>query len=184
MIHEAVNFVQKELQKQLEIPATDVIVGNINDLKEQNNQKGLYISLVNIQEEESLKNVPHTVRINGKQHYKEPPVHLNIFLLFSFAFDKYETSLQRLSQVIELFQNKRVYSKTNASTENPFPGVLQKLIFDLSSLDFEKLNYLWGILGGSYYPSVLYKVRMIRIQKDESLAGPEITNIEVNTGLI
>jgi hypothetical protein len=47
----------------------------------------------------------------------------------------------------------------------------------------EALNHLWGVLGGAYFPSAVYKVRLVRIQRDVSLAGPEITTIQVETRL-
>ena len=66
---------------------------------------------------------------------------------------------------------------------NPFPQTLEKIIFDIYNLDFEKLNHLWGVLGCSYFPSVLYKVRLIKVQADISAPGPEITTIQVDTVL-
>ncbi len=44
------------------------------------------------------------------------------------------------------------------------PGI-EKLVFELYNLSFEQLNQVWGMLGGKYYPSVLYKMRVISIDE-------------------
>ena len=53
-------------------------------LAEQNNNPGAYITLVNVEEEPVLRNVPTVERISGVLQRQEPPVHLNLYVLFSF----------------------------------------------------------------------------------------------------
>lgn len=182
MINDVVDYIRREVSQSLSVDDADVVAGNANMLKDTTKQ-GIYISLVNLEEERTLKNVSHTMRKNNRTHYQEPPVNLNLFLLFSFTFPQYSTCLLRLSETIELFQNKSVFNANNDLAANTFPPRLEKLVFDMYSIDFEKLNHLWGVLGGTYYPSVLYKVRMVAIRKDESSEGPEITTVKVTTGL-
>ena len=43
------------------------------------------------------------------------------------------------------------------------------------NLNFEQLNHLWGVLGGAYFPSVLYKVRLVKIRSDADMPAPEIS---------
>ncbi len=190
MISDTIEFVRKETIANfrdfgMEVADGDVIAGNVHMLKEQNSQRGDYITLVNIEEEKTLKNLSHNIRKNNKPHKQEPPVHLNLFILFSFNSINYNTSLTHLSKTIELFQSKKVFNSKNASAASNFPANVEKLIFDMHSLDLEKLNHLWGILGGAYLPSVLYKVRMIAIQsKAISEERPEITTVKVETGMV
>jgi hypothetical protein len=80
-----------------------------------------------------------------------------------------------------LFQEKRVYTAGTASATNPFPAGLEKLIFELHNTNFEALNNLWGVMGGAYFPSVIYKVRMVRIQAAQQGPADEITTIDFNT---
>jgi hypothetical protein len=141
----------------------------------------MYLSLINLEEERTLKNTSHYVRRNGSLEYQEPPLYLNAYLLFVSNFENYNVSLLHLSKTIELFQSKHVFSSENETVDNPFPSTLEKLIFDFYNLNFEQLNHLWGVLGGTYLPAVLYKVRMIEVQADESIAGPEVTTIQVDT---
>ncbi len=165
MINDAVDYIRKVVSQSLSVDDADVIAVNAHMLKDQTKQ-GIYITLVNLEEERTLKNVSHTIRKNNRSHYQEPPVNLNLFLLFSFTFSQYSTCLLRLSETIELFQNKSVFKSENELNTNSFPSKLEKLVFDMYSINFEKLNHLWGILGGTYYPSVLYKVRLVTIRKD------------------
>ena len=152
-------------------------------LSGQNNNLGAYITLVNVEEEPALRNLPTVERLGGALQRQEPPVHLNLYLLFSFEFLTYETSLLHLSNTIGLFQEKRVYSAANASAINPFPAGLEKLIFELHNMNFEALNNLWGVMGGAYFPSIIYKVRMVRIQVAQQGPADEISTIALNTAL-
>jgi hypothetical protein len=183
MINEALEYIQRELRDYLGIDDADAIINHAHLLKEPNNAKGVYISLVNLEEEKVLKNTRHSLRINDQTVYQQPPVFLNLYVLFSFEFTNYSTSLLHLSKTIERFQSKSVFSAETATAANPFPSGLNKLIFDFHNLNFEQLNHLWGVLGGAYFPSVLYKVRMVKVQLEETVAAPEITRIEVDAGL-
>ena len=76
---------------------------------------------------------------------------------------------------------KRMFSAENDST-GTFPSSIDRLVFDLHNLSFEQLNHLWSVLGGTYVPSVLYKVRLVKIQADNTLDAPPIRTIKVDTG--
>lgn len=183
MINEALEYIRRELRDYLGIDDTEVMINHAHLLKEGNNTNGVYISLVNIEAETVLKNTSHRVRVNDQASYRQPPVFLNLFILMTFEFGNYGTSLLRLSETIEHFQNKSVFSAASQSPTNSFPAGLEKLIFDFYNLNFEQLNHLWAVLGGAYFLSVLYKVRMVKIQHDETLVGPEITRVQVETGM-
>ena len=145
------------------------------------NAQGAYITLVNLEEEPALRNLPSVERVGAVLERREPPVHLNLYLLFSFEFMTYEASLLHLSNTIGLFQSKRVFRADNASAGNPFPAGLEKLIFEMHNMSFEALNNLWGVMGGAYFPSVVYRMRMARIQAAPTAAANEITTIVLDT---
>ncbi|MFV1980219.1 MAG: DUF4255 domain-containing protein [Rhodothermia bacterium] len=180
MIDEAIGYLRREVRDYLGVSDAEVILENAHVLKEANNAGGVYISLVNVEEEATLKNSEHFVRINNTIEYKEPAIFVNLYLLFSFEFGAYSTTLLRLSQTIERFQSKRLFNAAGASATNPFPAGLDKLIVDYHNLGFEQLNHLWGIQGGAYFPSLLYKIRLVKVQRDESAAGPEVTTIQID----
>lgn len=183
MIDEALSYIRKELHDRLSVADAEVMIESARVLSGQNNAQGAYITLVNVEEESTLRNLPNVERIGGALQRQEPPVHLNLYLLFSFEFQTYETSLLHLSNTIGLFQEKRVYTAANASNTNPFPAGLEKLIFELHNMNFEALNNLWSVMGGAYFPSVIYKVRMVRIQVAEQQGGDEIETIFVDTAI-
>jgi len=184
MINEVINYIRNEISLDLGINTTEIFTGNIHRLGEDNNSRGIYISLVNIEEESTLKNVNHVVRNNNNLQYEEPPVFLNLFLVIATNFSNYDTSLLRLAEILELFQSKPLHNAANERLQNPFPDGLEKLIFNVFNLNIETLNHLWGNLGSNYYPSILYKVRMVRIKKvDDAEAATPITTIRVDTNL-
>lgn len=183
MIGEAVEFIRKELRKQLGVADEEVIVNSAHKLIEAENAAGAYISLINVEEETALRNLPHTTRRAGNTNYVEPPVHLNLYLLFAFEFQTYESSLVHLSKTIELFQSKRWFGPATQTGPGAiaFPPGLKKLVFEMVNLNFEALNNLWGVFGGCYFPSVVYKMRLVKIQADTAQIAPEITTIQLDT---
>ncbi|MDX1636330.1 MAG: DUF4255 domain-containing protein [Balneolaceae bacterium] len=183
MIKQALDYVREELAFGLGLGISDVLIDNISKIQEKKAQ-GLVISLLNAEEERTLKNTPHYVRKNNQLMYKEPPVYLNINTLMAFEFEDYGTSLQRLAETVDFFQGKRWFTAENERAANPFPAGLHKLILDLQEMNFEQLNHIWSISGGTHYPSLLYKIRLVKIQPDEEVEGPEIDTIQLDSGIL
>lgn len=183
MINEALAYIRREVRDRLLVADAEVMIESARVLADQNNNPGAYITLVNVEEEPVLRNLPAVERVSGVLQRQEPPVHLNLYVLFSFEFLTYETSLLHLSNTIGLFQEKRAYTAANARPANPFPDGLEKLIFELHNMNFEALNNLWGVMGGAYFPSVIYKMRMVRIQTAQIAPAAEITTIATTTAM-
>jgi hypothetical protein len=50
------------------------------------------------------------------------------------------------------------------------------------SLNYEQSNYLWGLFGGKYHPSVVYKFKTIPVDNmDITPGGPPILDTKVET---
>jgi hypothetical protein len=177
MLVPALEYVSKTLEKYIGDANVDVAINSARKLADQGNPAGIVISLINVQEETALKNTPNVRRTGPRTEYVEPPVHLNLYLLFAFDFAKYDTSLAHLAKTIELFQSRRWFSAENSSAANPFPAELEKLSFEMVNLSFEELNNLWSVLGGTYLPSAVYKVRLVKVEAGARIAAPEITTI-------
>ncbi|MFC5696185.1 DUF4255 domain-containing protein [Pseudomonas sp. GCM10022186] len=180
MIADAVEFIRKEVRSHLGVADAEVIANSARKLVEEASALGAYISLINVEEESTLRNTPHTERRLGQSRYVEPPVYLNLYLLFAFNFQNYSTSLVHLSRTIELFQHRRWFAQSGPGA-TPFPATLEKLVFEMVNMNFEELNNLWGVLGDAYFPSVVYKVRLVKVQLDQAEPAPEITTIELDT---
>ncbi len=180
MIDGVLTYVSRELQSVFGIvDPTKLSLGSVHAADFPASHPEISISLVNIEEETTLKNKSHYVRVGDQSFLKEPPVHLNLYMLVSFKMSNYEDSLARLSSTIEHFQAKRLHTAAKAEAAGTFPSGVEQLAFDLHTMGFDELNHLWGLLGGKSLPSALYRVRVIPIQKDAQLAGPEITSVDL-----
>jgi hypothetical protein len=149
----------------------------------------IVVSQINAMEETSMKNAaPFRSGISGED-IEHPPVFLNLFLLFSANYNpvssiesnadglNYYRGLNRLSQVIEFFQGKSMFSIQNSPVEDflpstagiddPPPVELQtaEIRLEMVTLSFEQINYLWGSLGGKQLPFVMYKASLVPIRR-------------------
>jgi hypothetical protein len=177
----------------------EVVLGNVALLESPDNeaiQDRILISLVNIEEESALKNFKTYQRDNasGIVENVNPTVHLNLYILFSANYQvgnqAYINALKRLSNVIQFFQAKNVFTMSNSThadladlSHNEDLNQAQindiKLIFDLYTLTFEQINHLWGALGGKQIPFAMYKCRLIKIA-DSGIKHREPVIEEVN----
>lgn len=199
MIDLAVNFLKEELGRylgankrsdDLTFDKSDVIINNIANLENDTDgdlKDKVILTMVNLEEESSLKNTNHYVKSVSGIRYVEPPVFLNMYILISTTLGSsvsaYEFALNRLSLVIQFFQTKRQFCIANS----PFfdPGALTdeekaelQLNVELYTLTFEQINHLWGALGGKQVPSVLYKIRLLKIQERTGMEAPLIEEID------
>ncbi|MEL6865372.1 MAG: DUF4255 domain-containing protein [Bacteroidota bacterium] len=164
-IKDAIEFIEAQIKSIAGLGDDDVHVDNVAD--EAGRPTGILITLVKVEEEKTLKNGKRqSLNEDLKTIYKNRPVHLNLYLLFSFNFNLYPTALDSLSTVVKVFQYKNVFTEKDgqlvAGTNEPF-----KMIFDMHSLSLEATNHLWGFLGGKQIPSVLYKVRLLSLEYDK-----------------
>ncbi len=136
------------------------------------------MTLLRLEEESTLKNIPSYKIKDDKTEYFNPPVNLNLFVLFSANCDTYDKSLRSISRVIEFFQGKKVFTSGNTiyNRTNVSLDVLEyfKFILEMYTPGFEELNNIWGTLGGRQLPSVIYKVQIIQIKQDKKLAAAQV----------
>jgi hypothetical protein len=183
MIFEALKYLQDELRQDALLNENDSLkLGNIalleqadSDLKEK-----VVLTLVNQEEEKTLKNGAFYTQQGDTITKKNPTLHLNLYLLISCTDSSYEKAVAKVSRVIAFFQRKYVFTPAGASPGVLFPDGIEKLIVDLFSMNFEQINHLWGVLGGKYQPSVLYKVRMVAIQNSDLGEVEVIKEIKTN----
>jgi len=99
----------------------------------------------------------------------QAPTWLNVYLMVAanFTAPSYPDSLKYLSRVIAFFQAHPVFDRHSSPAMDE---KIDKLILDMENLDRRELNNLWGMFGGKYMPSVLYRVRMLGIDAN-SVAG-------------
>jgi hypothetical protein len=188
LISHALTIIANEMNRYLELynlngtgsqnNAFRVELGNLSEGLDNSHgvtKEKFYLSVINIQEEKTLKNIPNYIRDDKKLKtvYENPPVYLNFMILMTSTHSNYADALKVLSRVIRFFQSKNVFTQDDVAPDsitNMMPvNVLDqldtfKLIFDLYSPSLEEVNHLWGTLGGKQYPFVLYIMRMLDLK--------------------
>ncbi|WP_457355355.1 DUF4255 domain-containing protein [Roseateles sp. P5_D6] len=109
-----------------------------------------------------------------------PPVHLNLLIMFAanYGGTTYPEALKLIGSTIACFQATPVLDAHNSPGLDPR---LDKLALAIESLNLQEMATLWGVLGGRYLPSVLYRVRLITIDARQpdaqmpSVRSPRIT---------
>lgn len=203
MIHEALSLLRRELVTFLSAhgytTAEDIVVIENIGLFESttsgiNLDDKIVFTLVNIEEESTLKNAPFVKKgFTGTGLYENPPVFLNLYLLItacnkSADNNSYTDALERLSLVIAFFQSKNTFTAgSSVSGDTSFftsEDILQMTIrHEMYTLSFEQVNHLWGTLGGKQMPFVMYKLRLIAITTRKIVREvPLIEEIETNLG--
>lgn len=166
MIYEVLNIIRKEASDYLG-GENRVVLGNIAKTEEgiPDVSDTVVLTLLSMEEEATLKNKPNHKVVNGKTIHKSTPAYLNLYIIFAANRTNYDKALQDVSSIVELFQNKTFF--TTANTPN-HPTTLTEFKFsiDLSSLRFEQLSYVWGVLGGKVMPSAFYKVSVVKVEKE------------------
>ncbi|MDR6763860.1 Protein of unknown function [Flavobacterium sp. CF108] len=186
MIFEVIQIIAEQVNNYLEEIGLDksVVPENIAFLESQNDdiadalKNAVALTLINLDEEATLKNFPNHTIENAKTIYKNSIVNLNLYILFSANRDKYINSLKDISKIIEFFQGKRLFTQANTiyNRNNIAMSNVDNFRFtvELYTPTFEELNYIWGTLGGKQLPSALYKVSMIQIERNIAQAEGQL----------
>jgi hypothetical protein len=198
MIQEAILLLRDELQSYINNhdASVNVIVDNIGLIETSRGDtltNNIVITLVNIEEESTLKNQPALKRpIINNAVYKNPPVFLNLYVLFTsnYAGTDYPLALKRLSYVIRFLQSKNLFATSSSVTGSSIDLsdddiIALKFTMELYTLTFEQINHLWGSLGGRQVPFAMYKLRLVAISEHAVLREvPVIEEIETATKVV
>jgi len=116
--------------------------------------------LINLEEENQLRPQDRyqSMSSTGEKRMVNPEIRLNLFVLFVARFKQYELGLRYLSDIIQHFQNHRVFDHHNAPD---LSDNIEKLVLEVITLPISEQNELWNALRTTYHPSVLYKVKMV-----------------------
>ena len=179
MIDHAMIIVRNELDAHLTASgnSTHAELGNVGEIGQPAAQlrDKVLLSVVNLQEERTLKNTPAYVRDDAqlRVRYENPPTFLNLAVLVTASHTDYVNALRALSRTLLFFQHRNVLTHENVapnsiSFEAPPRDADRltefKLIFNLWSPTFEEVNDMWGMLGGKQFPFALYSMRMLELK--------------------
>ena len=187
-------LIEIEFRNNGTIPIVLDNIGQALDGQSNNSDNSIILSLVNLEEEFTRKNQPPYRQTDaaGRVSRTNPPVALNAFLLVAANIENYGTALEAIAQVVGCFQAKRNFTVSNTGLEISesdlsFTAAEERrfrLLVELYTLTFEQMNHLWGTLGGRQVPFVLYKVRMVEIDRQLVQSNwPLITTTQLNPGL-
>ena len=180
MIHPVLKFLAEQLNayiEQVKTPGDGVetpyaILQNISRLDEEalKTTNKVLLTLVNLSEEATMKNnQSYAIQKEENVEYKNPPVNLNLYLLFTVCMANYEHAMIYLTHTLTFFQGKNTFNRQNSVTAvDGLPDDFY-IILDLYSLSFEQANYLWSTLGGKQHPFVLYKVRLLKMERKSTM---------------
>jgi hypothetical protein len=134
--------------------------------------------LINMEEETTLRPPDRYQRASdqGKPLRVQPPIRLNLYLLFVARFKDYERILFNLSRVIQFFQRHPVFVR---ETTPELPATIDRLVMELITLPFAQQNEVWSVLRATYHPSVIYKVKMVAFLEPEPQPQPQVETIEL-----
>jgi hypothetical protein len=138
--------------------------------------------LINIEEDNTLRGPDPYRRMasDGTRYKTQPEIRLNLYVLFVARFKEYEDALRYLSQIIQYFQNRRLFNQHNAPE---LSANIEQLVMELITLPFAEQNEVWSALRTTYHPSVLYKVKMVVFKDEETVAMPVIEETILRTSL-
>ena len=176
MIDHAILLLKNELDSYIKGKdgSVNVVIDNIGLFETSKGDTltdNVVITVVNIEEESTLKNQPALKRpLAANAVYQNPPVYLNLYVLFTcnYTGDDYLFALKRLSYIIQFLQSRNSFALASSASGGTIvpdePGVLDlKFTMELYTLTFEQINHLWGSLGGRQMPFAMYKLRLVAI---------------------
>lgn len=156
----------------------DVTLGNVALLDDANNnslEDTIILSLINMSEENTMKNWRNIRTVGNITLNKQPVINLNLFIMFSVnrGTGQYDTELRDLSEIVEFFQGKKVFTQSNSMYNHSTNEMNQlskldnfKFHVEMYTPTFEEQSYIWGSLGGKQRPSAVYKVSVIQIESE------------------
>lgn len=132
---------------------------------------GLTISVVNIENDKRIAH--HATPVRDRPYLSVAPFYLDISFLLSSSVnaDEYLQGLHLLSVAMNFFQNNPLFT-------TGLPAGLEKLPVELVSIDMDRMNGLWLASGRAYRPSVMYKLRMLRMNDTDYEVLPPVVEIK------
>lgn len=194
MIFEASTLVATGLNQYIHaedgspIGTADVaILGNPSHIDDQTHGAALenrvLISVLNLEEETTLKNGPTAFSANGSVETRNRPIYLNLFLLISANYTDYGTALTRIGQVMTFFQAQKKFDTNSFPNALPTlaPGLEISVSMELISLNLEEISFVWGSYGAHGLPFAAYRARLVVLDaRRPALGGGEVLDIPVH----
>lgn len=171
LIYQVFDFLKKELNSYFKNSKTwneeKVSISGLSDKGASNGDSatnGLSLTLINITQESVMKNYNPASRSGNSFSRKSQPQTFYIDFLVSANNTQYEESLKILSEAILFFQSNSNFDHTNTPTM--LEGV-NKLSISIVDLSYHELSNIWGMLGSTHLPAILYRCRVVTFDADQ-----------------
>ncbi len=157
------------LKNRLGLDENKVLLNNLiegNGSLPQENQNKVIVSLINIEKETSRPFYNRNQQVSTEK-YADTNLseRYNLDILISANFENYSETLKFLDEVLLFFQ---VNNSFDSSTFSKMPEGIPRLEFEIEKITYHQMQSLWTAMGAKYQPSVIYKMRLISIQANES----------------
>ncbi|NOQ72963.1 MAG: DUF4255 domain-containing protein [Crocinitomix sp.] len=174
MLDKALHFTSTALNQFLKntfsLNEDKVVMNNLispnGDIPDENKNK-IVLSLLNIEQETNKQFYGRNQQLNNGSYVNvNPSERFNLDLLFSSNFQDYTETLKFLNATIQFFQANSTIDRTKYSN---LPADIDRLNFDIEKITYHEMHSLWSAMGAKYQPSVIYKLRLITIQAEETI---------------
>ncbi len=171
MLEAAIGLIAAQLNQALrsafQLSEDLVVITNLVDVNGSvpvNAANKLVVFLANIERETLVATQGARAAVAGGDRdaivQTSAAVHLNLMLMFAanFGGGKYTEALKLISATIAFFQGRALFDHHTSPDLDPR---IERLVLEIENLNVAELSNLWGILGGKYVPSILYRMRMV-----------------------
>lgn len=162
-------FEENELDRSVQLDNIAIIEQDKGD-DNIDMEDSVILTMINMDEEKTLKNFPNKKVTGNNVSVQNNIINLNLYVLFCANRSSYVKSLKDISKVVEFFQGKRLFTQANSNYDrdnSAMSGLTDfRFTVELYTPTFEELNFIWGTLGGKQYPSALYKLSLIEVERN------------------
>lgn len=187
MIDRALSIIVNRLNQHLATPETapeDAAV--LMDLADSSGpapeaQDKIVVFITNITEDTLARSASRAPGIDMHTQMQRPlSLHIHFVVAANFEPAKYVRALNALSRAVQFFQAYPVFDRSN-SPDMANSGI-DRLSIEMESLGVDSVSQLWGVLGGRYLPSVVYRARTLSIDTQSVLDEvPAIGGLQTDT---
>ena len=115
MIYESLQILKEQVENYfIEVGLGKILVLENISLWESGSEEAtkvndkVVITLIKTEEDATQRNLPNYSVKENNTEYRNPPVNLNLYILFSANCETYEKSLSSISRIIQFFQSKKM----------------------------------------------------------------------------
>ncbi|MEO6176909.1 MAG: DUF4255 domain-containing protein [Flavobacterium circumlabens] len=172
MIHQSLLFTNKLLGQFLKnrfgLDEEKIVLNYLIDTNgafPKANQNKVVLSLINVEKETNQPFYIKNKRLeNGNYSSFNPVEKYNLDILISSNFDDYTESLKFLDAIMYFFQ---INNYLDASSSSSIPDGITRLEFEYEKISYHQMHSLWTAMGAKYQPSIIYKMKLIKVQANE-----------------